>query len=215
MQNVWKPNVTVAAVIERGGRFLCVQEHTREGTRINQPAGHLEPGESIIEACVRETLEESAYAFTPTHLLGVYLWRNEADTTFLRFAFVGELGAHHASRPLDQAIVRTWWLTGAELAAREAEHRSPLVARCVRDYQSGQRFELEAVFTHETVGQARMCRSRESGNPLMLTPLIPSSLDSRRSLPPSAVVGGGNDTPTSGAGDVEIPPTPLCERGVS
>ncbi len=150
MTHPWKPQVTVAAVIERDGRFLLVEELTDDGLRLNQPAGHLEPGESLIDACVRETLEETAHAFTPTHLLGTYLWRSENTTTYLRFAFAGTLGAHDAARPLDEGIVRTLWLTPDELSQRTTAHRSPLVMHCVQDYRAGQRFSLDAVRTHAT-----------------------------------------------------------------
>lgn len=148
MTDPWKPHVTVAAVIEHDGRFLLVQEHTPDGLRLNQPAGHLEPGESLIEACVRETLEETAYAFTPTHLLGTYLWRNPKGLTYLRFAFVGTLGERDAMRTLDEGIVRTLWLSADELGDLATMHRSPLVLQCVRDFRAGQRFTLEAVRTH-------------------------------------------------------------------
>ncbi len=151
MSDLWKPHVTVAAVIERDGRFLFVEERTHDGLRLNQPAGHLEPGESLVDACVRETLEETAHAFTPTHLLGTYLWRNDNGMTYLRFAFAGELGLHEATRALDKGIVRTLWLTADELNDLTALHRSPLVMQCVRDYRAGQRFELDAVRTHASV----------------------------------------------------------------
>jgi 8-oxo-dGTP pyrophosphatase MutT (NUDIX family) len=147
----WKPAATVAAVIERGGRFLMVEEQTREGLRINQPAGHLDPGESLLDACVRETLEETAHRFTPTQLLGVYLWRSgppAAAPSYLRFAFTGALGELVAGRALDEGIVRTLWLTPEELAHRAAMHRSPLVMRCVDDYLRGQRYPIDLLFTH-------------------------------------------------------------------
>jgi 8-oxo-dGTP pyrophosphatase MutT (NUDIX family) len=155
MRDPWKPSVTVAAVIEREGRFLLVEEQTSEGVRLNQPAGHLDPGESLLAAATRETLEETAFAFTPKHLLGVYLWRSPArrsasGTTYLRFAFCGELGAHDTERPLDEGILRTLWLTPAEIAARRAEHRSTLVQTCVDDYLSGVRYPVDILFTHES-----------------------------------------------------------------
>jgi 8-oxo-dGTP pyrophosphatase MutT (NUDIX family) len=153
----WKPSATVAAVIERDGRFLFVEERTREGLRINQPAGHLDPGESLLDACVRETLEETAHRFTPTQLLGVYLWRagsGNGAPTYLRFAFTGALGEAVAGRALDEGIVRTLWLTPEELAARAAMHRSPLVARCVDDYLRGQRYPIDLLFTHPSALQA-------------------------------------------------------------
>jgi 8-oxo-dGTP pyrophosphatase MutT (NUDIX family) len=150
-QDPWKPAATVAAVIERDGRFLFVEERTRDGLRINQPAGHLDPGESLLEACTRETLEETAYHFTPTQLLGVYLWRSgpaASAPTYLRFAFTGALGEAMAGRLLDEGIVRTLWLTPTELAQRSAMHRSPLVMRCVEDFLRGQRYPIDLLFTH-------------------------------------------------------------------
>jgi len=152
MSDPWKPSVTVAAVIERDGRFLLVEEQTADGVRLNQPAGHLDPGESLLGATARETLEETAFAFMPTQLIGVYLWRSEPPAgngaTYLRFAFTGELGAFDAGRPLDDGILRALWLTRDELAARRAEHRSPLVQRCVDDYLNGTRYPVELLFTH-------------------------------------------------------------------
>lgn len=153
MPDPWKPSVTVAAVIEHDGRFLLVEELAGGSVRLNQPAGHLDPGESLLAAVVRETIEETAYAFTPTRLLGVYLWRAEAGgraetATYLRFAFTGEIGARDAARTLDDGILRTLWLTSAEIAARAADHRSPLVQRCVDDYLHGQRYPLELLHAH-------------------------------------------------------------------
>jgi 8-oxo-dGTP pyrophosphatase MutT (NUDIX family) len=153
MPAVWKPAVTVAAVVERDGRFLLVEEDTRDGVRLNQPAGHLDPGESVLEGCVRETLEETAHAFTPTHLLGVYQFRAGAPTdedavTYLRFAFVGTLGARVPGRALDTGILGTLWLTPHEIRARIDSHRSPLVMRCVDDYLRGQRYPLQLLYTH-------------------------------------------------------------------
>jgi 8-oxo-dGTP pyrophosphatase MutT (NUDIX family) len=152
MPNPWKPSVTVAAVIERDGRFLLVEEEADGGICLNQPAGHLEEGESLLDAAAREVLEETAYAFKPTQLVGVYLWRSEADaasaTTYLRFAFIGEVGSLDAARALDDGILRTLWLTPDGIAARRAEHRSPLVQRCIDDYLRGRRYPLELLFTH-------------------------------------------------------------------
>jgi 8-oxo-dGTP pyrophosphatase MutT (NUDIX family) len=149
----WKPSVTVAAVIERDGRFLLVEEETAEGVRLNQPAGHLDPGESLTTAAARETLEETAFAFTPKQLIGVYLWRSPPPpdgngVTYLRFAFCGELGAHDGERALDAGILRALWLTREEIAARAAEHRSPLVQRCIDDFLGGARYPLDLLFTH-------------------------------------------------------------------
>lgn len=139
-------SVTVASVIERDGRFLFVEEETDEGVRINQPAGHLEHGESIADGAARETLEETAYRFTPTALVGVYHWPHPAGTaTYVRFAFCGELGQHEADRKLDQGILRALWLTPAELNALAPRHRNPLVRRCVDDYLAGRRYPLNLI----------------------------------------------------------------------
>ena len=143
----------MAAVIERDGRFLLVEEQTADGVRLNQPAGHLDPGESLPAAAARETLEETAFDFAPRQLIGVYLWCTETPpldnaVTYLRFAFCGDLGAADPGRALDHGILRTLWLTREEIAARAAEHRSPLVLRCVDDYLRGVRFPLELLFTH-------------------------------------------------------------------
>lgn len=152
----WTPHVTVAAVIERDGRFLLVEETTDDGLRLNNPAGHLDPGESPAQACTREVLEETAFHFEPTHLLGVYLTlapRPLGSITYLRFAFVGTLGAHEAGRTLDTGIVRTLWLSPDEVRATAPRHRSPMVVRSLDDYLRGQRFPLEAVYTHPDVLQ--------------------------------------------------------------
>jgi 8-oxo-dGTP pyrophosphatase MutT (NUDIX family) len=147
---IWKPNVTVAAVIEQAGKFLLVEEHTSEGIRFNQPAGHLEAGESILAAVARETLEESAYQFQPEFLLGIYRWHSsQADTTYLRFAFGGKILAHEANRPLDHGIIQALWLTPAEIRASQAQHRSPLILRCVEDYLAGKRYPLEMIVHYD------------------------------------------------------------------
>lgn len=141
---IWKPSVTVAAVIERGGRFLFVEERIDGRLVLNQPAGHLDPGESLVAACRREVLEETAHDFEPRSLVGVYRWHYAAkDVTFLRFCFAGDVSGQDATRTLDTEIVRLHWLTPAELAARKGEHRSPLVAKCVADYLSGRRYALD------------------------------------------------------------------------
>ena len=153
MSRVWKPSVTVAAVVERDGRFLLVEEHTECGLRINQPAGHLDPGETLQHAVTREALEETAHPFKPTALLGIYLWRSpdpSRTTTYLRFAFIGEVGEAIAGRALDHGIVRTLWLSREELARHAARWRSPLVGRCIDDYLKGQRYPLDMLYTHPT-----------------------------------------------------------------
>jgi 8-oxo-dGTP pyrophosphatase MutT (NUDIX family) len=156
----WKPSVTLAAVIERDGRFLLVEEHTPEGLRLNNPAGHLDPGESPAEGCARETLEETTHSFRPTALVGVYLSRfQRADTqagtvqdiTYLRFAFCGELGEAQAGRALDAGIVRTLWMSPDEIRASRARHRSPLLLQCMEDYLAGQRHALDLIYTDAAV----------------------------------------------------------------
>ena len=136
--------MTVAAVIEREGRFLLVEEETDDGLMLNQPAGHLEANESLVAGAAREALEETAYEFTPEYLVGVYRWRHpDGNVTYLRFAFAGSLGTHHPERALDTGIVRALWLTAAEVHASRGRHRSPLVVRCMEDYQRGARAPLD------------------------------------------------------------------------
>ena len=151
-QERWTPRVTVAAVVEHEGRFLLVEEQTSEGLRINQPAGHLESGETLTDAAIRETLEETALSFLPDALVGVYMTHIDrpdgAAATFLRFTFCGRHEPPHAPRALDTGIVRTLWLTPDELRACQARHRTPLVMRSVEDYLAGRRFPLDFVHTH-------------------------------------------------------------------
>jgi ADP-ribose pyrophosphatase YjhB (NUDIX family) len=150
MKMVWKPNVTVAAVIARDGKFLQVEEETALGLRFNQPAGHLEADESLLAAAMRETLEESAYHFTPAQLIGIYRWHaRESDTTYLRFAFSGEITGHEAGRTLDTGILRAVWLSPDEIRETQARHRSPLVLRCVEDYLAGKRYSLDMLVNYE------------------------------------------------------------------
>ena len=142
----WRPSVTVAAVIERGGKFLLVEEEANGRRVLNQPAGHLDPGESLVQAVAREVLEETAHRFTPMALLGVYRWIYDQEAvTFLRFAFLGRVDGVEAGRKLDKEIIAAVWLTSAELAARRAEHRSPLVQQCVDDYLAGRSFPLDVL----------------------------------------------------------------------
>jgi 8-oxo-dGTP pyrophosphatase MutT (NUDIX family) len=136
--------VTVAAVIERQGKFLLVEEHIDGKLVLNQPAGHLDPGESLAAACRREVMEETAHHFEPTALVGVYRWHYaEKDATFLRFCFSGRIDGFDSSRMLDKEIVRLHWLTAGEVKDRQAQHRSPLVQRCVEDFLAGRSFPLE------------------------------------------------------------------------
>jgi 8-oxo-dGTP pyrophosphatase MutT (NUDIX family) len=146
--SVWKPSVTVAAVIERGGKFLLIQERISGRLVLNQPAGHLDPGESLAAACRREAMEETAHHFEPTALVGIYRWRDpRKDFTFLRFAFRGKVGVAE-NRPLEKEIVAVHWLTPDEIQERKAEHRSPLVQKCVDDFLAGNSFPLD-VFSRE------------------------------------------------------------------
>lgn len=144
---IWRPSVTVAAVIERDGRFLFVQERSEGRLVLNQPAGHLDPGESLLEACRREVREETAHRFEPTALVGVYRWHYAAkDVTFLRFCFRGNL-AGSESRPLAREIVSLQWLSPGQLRERAPEHRSPLVQKCVDDFLAGRNYPLAVLST--------------------------------------------------------------------
>ena len=164
MNNRWKPNVTVAAIIEKDfdgiAKFLLIEEETRDGLKLNNPAGHLDPGESPEQGCSRETLEETAFHFKPTALVGVYLSRFERrqpgddallDITYLRFTFCGDLGEHVTGQPLDEGIVRTLWLSAAEIRSCVAMHRSPLLLSSLEDYLAGRRYPLELVATDPSV----------------------------------------------------------------
>ncbi|MGW8309929.1 MAG: NUDIX hydrolase [Thiogranum sp.] len=141
---VWKPRVTVAVVSQRQGRFLMVEENIRGQIRFNQPAGHLEDGESLVEAAVRECREETAWQFEPEYLVGLYRWRNaEKRETYLRATFAGYCTDYRPDLPLDDGVVAAHWLTPAEIQQREPELRSPLVLRSLRDYLKGVRYPLE------------------------------------------------------------------------
>jgi phosphatase NudJ len=146
----WKPNSTVAAVVERDGRLLMVEEHTAEGLRLNQPAGHLDPGESLQDAAVRETLEETGWRVEPVALLGLYMARyaNAKEGVDVRHAFVCRALSHDAARPLDDGIVRAVWMTPDEILAARERHRSPAVERTVLDFVAGRRFPLDLIWTH-------------------------------------------------------------------
>jgi len=155
MSDIWKPSVTVAAIIERQGKFLLVEEETSDGVRFNQPAGHLDPGESLIAAASREALEETAHEFTPDALIGVYMSRyissrTNENVTYLRFAFSGQVGSVH-DQALDEGIIRALWMSYEELQACEDKHRSPLVMQCVDDYLAGKRSPLSVLYTHPSV----------------------------------------------------------------
>jgi len=161
MPERWKPSVTVAAIIERRGSdneslFLLVEEHTPEGLKINNPAGHLDPEESPQQGVIREVLEETACVFTPDRLVGIYLSRFQRpatgeDVTFVRFAYGGTVGEPDPARRLDEGIVRTLWMTLPEIRASRARHRSPHVLGCIEDYVAGRRYPLEVVTTDPSV----------------------------------------------------------------
>lgn len=142
----WKPHVTVAAVLERDGRFLFVEERVRGREVINQPAGHLEDGESLLEAVRRETLEETGWRMEPTALVGLYQYRGrETGDTFLRVCFTGKLLGHDDARELDDGILRALWLEPPELDELRERLRSPMVTRCVADFLDGRRHPLELI----------------------------------------------------------------------
>jgi len=143
---VWKPDVTVAAIAERDGRFLFVEERASGRIVLNQPAGHLEDGETLLDAVVRQTREETAWDFRPRASVGVYVWRPaHLSRTFLRVAFCGELLSHDPSRALDCGILGLRWLARDELVAPKARLRSPLVVQCVDDYLAGARHPLSLI----------------------------------------------------------------------
>ena len=141
----WNPHITVAAVCERNGKFLIIEELSAGELVFNQPAGHLDPNESLIDAVIRETREESAWRFTPTALLGLYLWQQpDNGETILRVAFIGDCDDHRADQPLDTGIERALWFSRDELV-RSDRLRSPLVLQSIDDYLGGQRLPLSAV----------------------------------------------------------------------
>ena len=145
---IWKPNTTVATIVEQDGKFLLVEEKTTDGIRLNQPAGHLENNETLLQAVVRETDEETAYRFQPEALLGVYHWKHpDKDLTYLRFAFIGSVSDHRPQQQLDDGILRAVWLDLEQIRARRDVHRSPQVLTCIEHYLAGQRFPLAAL-TH-------------------------------------------------------------------
>jgi 8-oxo-dGTP pyrophosphatase MutT (NUDIX family) len=155
MPPTWKPSVTVAAIIERDGRFLLIEEVTSEGIKLNQPAGHLDENESLEQAVIREVNEEAAHEFIPKALVGMYMSRYYSksrgrDVTYLRFTFCGDAGVEY-NQPLDDGILRVLWMTRDEMAACQDRHRSPIVLQCVDDYLAGKRTELELLYTHPSV----------------------------------------------------------------
>lgn len=156
---IWKPNVVVAAIVEREGKFLLVEEEADDKLVLNQPAGHLDEGESLLDAVVRETLEETAWQLSPEALLGIYRWPHPTkEITYIRFAFIGRVTRHEPERVLDEGIVRALWLTPQEIRAERARHRSPQVERCLDDYLAGQRYPLELLKDLEDAGASSSVR---------------------------------------------------------
>jgi 8-oxo-dGTP pyrophosphatase MutT (NUDIX family) len=142
----WNPEVTVAAIVELDRRFLIVEERVSGRLVLNQPAGHLEERETLVEAVIRETREETAWRFRPEALVGTYLWRNPADgRSFLRFAFCGTVDDHHPQQPLDSGIVRALWISHRQLLAQTHRLRSPMVLAGFQDFLSGKRQPLDSV----------------------------------------------------------------------
>ncbi len=140
---IWTPHVTVAAVVEQEGRYLLVEERCDGRVVFNQPAGHLDPDESLTDAVIREVREETGRVFTPEALTGIYLWTHPAGETFLRVAFCGRVGERLPGSTLDTEIIDARWFTPAEIEAMHGQHRSPLVARCIADHRAGARQPLE------------------------------------------------------------------------
>ncbi|MCK9608604.1 MAG: NUDIX hydrolase [Methylomonas sp.] len=146
---VWKPHVTVAAVIQKNQRYLLVEETTDNGIAFNQPAGHLEPGEDLISAIKREVLEETAWQFQPEALVAVQLWRKTPDfPSFVRFCFTGSVHSHNPDQALDTGILATHWLSHQEIMAKRDQLRSPLVLICVDEYLKGQHHPLSLLQTY-------------------------------------------------------------------
>ena len=139
---IWKPHATVAAVIERQQRFLLVEEQGSFGIDFNQPAGHLEKDEDLINAVKREVCEETAWQFEPKHIISVQLWRKTTDESFLRVCFSGEVHSHSPDQPLDTGILRTHWLTYDEILEKRDQLRSPLVLDAIDDYRNGITYPL-------------------------------------------------------------------------
>lgn len=156
MPNRWKPNVTVSAVVERQQRYLLVEENTSDGLRLNTPAGHLDPAETPLQACAREVMEETGYEFQPNALVGIYMnrfmrTRTGADITYLRFAFTGDLGLYHATRQLDEGIVRAIWMSWEEVQATAYLHRSPVVVQSIADYRAGRRIDASIIHADASI----------------------------------------------------------------
>lgn len=145
-EDVWRPRATVAALCERGGKYLLVLEKVSDSLVYNQPAGHLDPGESLMQAVVRETLEETCYAFEPTALQAIYRYQPRPGNpdTYLRFLFRGEIGEKFDG-PLDDDIVAAEWLSYDEVVACRARHRSPMVMQGIEDFRRRPAYPLDII----------------------------------------------------------------------
>ena len=142
----WKANVTVAAVIEKDGKFLMIEEQADDARVINQPAGHLEEHESLMEAVIREVREETAWDFEASHIVGVYLFPSSKNgITYLRICYAGSALKHYPEQKLDEGIIQALWMSQGEIASRSGELRSPLVMQCIDDYLSGKSYPLELI----------------------------------------------------------------------
>lgn len=149
----WAPHVTVAAIVEQQNKFLIVEENTSSGVRFNQPAGHLEANESIIDAVIRETLEETAWIVQPEFLTGIYQWTSNSNSvSYLRFCFYASRVSQNSALPLDEGIIQAIWLSKQELLNNQHKCRSPLVIQCINDYLAGQSYPLSAL--HNVIAEA-------------------------------------------------------------
>ncbi|ORU89651.1 MAG: NUDIX hydrolase [Cycloclasticus sp. symbiont of Poecilosclerida sp. M] len=143
---IWKPNVTVASIVELDSKFLMVEEKSPNGAVLNQPAGHLEPNESIEAAVVRETLEETGYRFTPDAVVGSYLWHNgDNETTYFRTTFSGSVCDQTIETKLDAGIIRALWMTHEEILADKQRLRSPIILESINDYLAGKCYPLDMI----------------------------------------------------------------------
>ena len=141
---VWKPHTTVAAIIERDNKFLMVEELVNNKRVFNQPAGHLDSDESLIDATIRETFEETAWNFMPEAITGIYLWKHpDNGESFLRVAFCGTCDDHQPQLSLDDGIIQAVWMSRDELVSIQQQLRSPMVIDCIDDYIAGRRFPMD------------------------------------------------------------------------
>ena len=143
---IWKPNVTVASIVELNGKFLMVEEESPSGPVLNQPAGHLEPNESLETAVIRETLEETGYRFTPEAIVGSYLWHNgDNETTYFRSTFSGSVCQKNIGTELDEGIIRSLWMTHKNILENQNRLRSPVILESINDYLAGKKYPLDMI----------------------------------------------------------------------